>query len=108
MPRRVVTIIVFSRVQDAAAGAEPAEVHDGLGEYRELRRHGAVRAGRQTLAERHLQLVEHPAVGGVPLPRLRVVGGDEKIRRAIYGIEILVAPGRWLDDRHFRGSVIRE
>ena len=103
MPGGVVAVVVLRRVQNAAAGAEAAEVHDRLGEDGEVRRHGAVRAGGQALAQRHLQLVEHPAVGGVPFPRLGIVGGDEQIRWTLHGIEILVAPGRRLDDRHVRG-----
>ena len=80
----------------------PRKFMMGLENTGKLRRH-ACRAdpAARALAERHLQLVEHPAVRGVPLPRLGIVGGDEQIRRARHGIEVLVAPGRRLDDRHF-------
>src|SRR5262245_50095907 len=106
MSGSMVAVVIFRRGENAAAGAEAAEVHDGLGEDRKARRHGAVWSGGQALAQSDLQLVEHPAVVGVPLPRLRVIGWDEEIRRTLRPVEVLVAPGRWLDDRHLPSSVL--
>src|SRR5215471_19618551 len=102
MPGGVVAVIVLRRGEDAAAGAEAAKVHNGLGEDGIAWRHGSVRSGGQALAQRHLQLVEHPAVGAIPLPCFGVIGGDEEIRRTLHWVEKLVTPGRWLDDRHLR------
>src|SRR5690242_19993913 len=89
MPGRMVAIVVLRRGENAAAGAEAAKVHDGLGEDRKVRRHGAVWPSGQALAQSDLQFVEHPAVVEIPLPRLRVIGWDEEIRRTFHPIEVL-------------------
>src|SRR5215831_11250060 len=101
MPGSMVAVVIFRGGENAAAGAEAAKVYNGLGEDRKARRHGAVWSSDQALAQGDLQLVEHPAVVGIPLPSLRVIGWDEEIRRTFHPIEVLVTPGRWLDDRHF-------
>jgi hypothetical protein len=36
----------------------------------------------------------------VPLPRLGVIGWDEEVLWAGDMVEKLMAPGRWLNDRH--------
>src|SRR5689334_5964362 len=100
MSGRVVAVVIFRRGENAAAGAEAAEVHNGLGEDRKVWRHGAVWSSCQALAQGDLQLVEPPAVVGIPLPRLRVIGWDQEIPRTVHAVEVLVTPGRWLDDRH--------
>src|SRR4029453_14586716 len=100
MPGGMVAVVIFRRGENAAAGAKAAKVHNGLGEDRKARRHGAMWSSGQALAQSDLQLVEYPAVVGIPPPRLRVIGWDEEIRRTLHLIKVLVTPGRWLDDRH--------
>src|SRR5262245_54939974 len=102
----MVAVVVFGGGQNAAAGAKPAKVHDRFGEHGNPRRCRAVGTGGQALTERHLQFVESPAMGWVPLPCLGVVGRDEEIGWAGDVSKKLMASGRWFDNRHGLGPLL--
>ena len=59
-----------------------------------------MRRGLQSLRQRDRQFVVDPAVLRIPLPRVRILGGDADIVRAVDMLEILEPPGIGFADRH--------
>src|SRR3954447_23238778 len=59
-----------------------------------------MRAGIETLAQRHRDLVVDPAMRRVPAPRVGVIGGYVNAVGAVRMFEILLPPGIGFVDRH--------
>src|SRR5206468_11025248 len=98
--RRQVPLVVLAIGQQPAADAHAAQIDDRLAEYRKGRWGHPVRRTGEALRLGYRQLVIDPAMGGVPLVRVRVLGGNAHPGRASDALEVLQAPGVGFAERH--------
>src|SRR5215472_17700222 len=100
MARRLETVPLVERANDAASRAHAAHIVDRLREDREIGRHEAMRRAADALALGDEQLVVDPAMRREEMIGIGVVGRNGDILRTSDAIEILVPPGIVFNDGH--------